>query len=114
MDSVELGMVEEMAASFWRLRRSWAIETSLMDQGVEAAQSPDAVTRIATAFSTLAATPQLALLHRYEARLHRMYQRAINTFLLLRNTELPNEPRFPPGSQPPQTGLLPVPSRTLL
>src|SRR5450759_902359 len=37
-DGVELGMIEEMAAAFWRLRRAWAIETSLMDQGLEAAQ----------------------------------------------------------------------------
>jgi hypothetical protein len=104
-DGVELGMIEEMAAAFWRLRRAWAIETSLMDQGVEAAQSRDAVARIAAAFSNLAASPQLGLLHRYEARLHRMYQRAMNTFLLLHKTKLPNEPRFPPESQRPGTGL---------
>ena len=76
-DGVELGMIEEMAAAFWRLRRAWAIETSLMDQGVEAAQSRGEVARIAAAFSSLADSPQLALLHRYEARLHRMYQRSI-------------------------------------
>jgi hypothetical protein len=94
-DGVELGMIEEMAAAFWRLRRAWAIETSLMDQGVEAAQPRGEVARIAAAFSTLADSPQLALLHRYEARLHRMYQRAMNTFLLLHKTKLPNEPSSP-------------------
>lgn len=89
-DGVELGIVEEMAASFWRLRRAWAIETSLMDDGIRAAQSGDEVARIAAAFTVLAASPQLALLHRYEARLHRMCGRAMNNFLLLHN--LPNEP----------------------
>jgi hypothetical protein len=90
-DGVELGMIEEMAAAFWRLRRAWAIETSLMDQGLEAAQPRDEVARIAAAFSTLAASPQLALLNRYEAHLHHMYQRAMRTFLLLHNANLPNE-----------------------
>ncbi|MCX6922771.1 MAG: hypothetical protein NT154_06095, partial [Verrucomicrobia bacterium] len=60
--------------------------------GVEAAQPRGEVARIAAAFSSLAYTPQLALLHRCEARLHRMYQRAMNTFLLLHKTKLPNEP----------------------
>ena len=57
-DGVELGMIEEMAAAFWRLRRAWAIETSLLDQGVEAAQPRGEVARIAAAFSSLADTPQ--------------------------------------------------------
>jgi hypothetical protein len=54
---VEFGMIEEMAAAFRRLRRAWAIQTSLMHQGVEAAQPRDAVARIAIAFSTLADSP---------------------------------------------------------
>ena len=99
-DGVELGMIEEMAAAFWRLRRAWAIETSLMDQGV---------------VSTLAASPQLALLHRYEARLHRMYKRAMNTFLLLHKTKLPNEPRSPSvhsgGTAPESPGRQGLPPR---
>jgi hypothetical protein len=60
---VELGMVEEMAAALWRLRRAWTIETS--------------------AFSELASSPQFALLNRYESRLHCMYQRALRNLLLL-------------------------------
>ena len=36
------------------------------------------------AFGELAAQPKLALLHRYEARLHLMYQRALRNLLLLR------------------------------
>ena len=30
-DALELDMVEEMVAAIWRLRRSWAIETHMMD-----------------------------------------------------------------------------------
>ena len=68
-DGVELGCVEEMAASFWRMRRAWAIETSLLDRAAAQDSSPDEVERIAAAFSGLAAGPELNLLHRYETRL---------------------------------------------
>ncbi|MBV8071166.1 MAG: hypothetical protein JO270_14755, partial [Acidobacteriaceae bacterium] len=30
LDPVEFGMIEEMAASYWRLRRAWAIENQLL------------------------------------------------------------------------------------
>jgi hypothetical protein len=50
------------------------------------------MSRLAAAFSQLAASPELNLLHRYEARLHRIYQRALNNLLMLREPELPNEP----------------------
>jgi hypothetical protein len=40
----------------------------------------------------LAVSPELNLLHRYEARLHRIYQRALDNFLILGEPELPNEP----------------------
>src|ERR1035441_6456902 len=30
-DGVELGLVEEMVAAHWRLRRAWALETRLLD-----------------------------------------------------------------------------------
>ena len=38
-DGVELGMVEEMVASYWRLRRAWAIETRLLENQIEAQTS---------------------------------------------------------------------------
>ena len=104
-DGVELAMIEEMAAAYWRLRRAWAIETKWMDEGMEAAAPRGEVARIAAAFSALAAGPKLGLLHRYEIRLHRMYQRAMNTFLLLKNTKFPNDPspiseHLPSGAGP--------------
>ena len=52
----------------------------------------DQMSRLAAAFSQLAASPELSLLHRYEARLHRMYQRALNNVLMLGEPELPEEP----------------------
>jgi hypothetical protein len=47
---------------------------------------------MADAFSGLADGPALALIHRYEARLHLMYQRALHNLLLLRIAAVPNEP----------------------
>ncbi|HLK49230.1 MAG TPA: hypothetical protein VKT49_13905 [Bryobacteraceae bacterium] len=91
-DGVELGMIEEMAAAYWRLRRSWAIENALL-AGALAAQPPgDDVVRISAAFRQQAASAELALLHRYETRLHLMYQRALHNILLLRVAGMPNEP----------------------
>jgi hypothetical protein len=49
------------------------------------------VARIAAGFRQLAASPELALLHRYETRLHMMYQRALHNILLLRTLVVPND-----------------------
>jgi hypothetical protein len=92
-DGVELGMVEEMVASYWRLRRAWAIETRLLENETEAQTSGDSLDRMAKAFSDLAATPSLGLMHRYQTRLHLNYQRALYNMLLLRAATVPNEPR---------------------
>src|SRR4051812_32866843 len=35
VDDVEIGMVEEMAAAYWRLRRMWAMETEPIESAVE-------------------------------------------------------------------------------
>ena len=96
-DDVELSVVEEMAATFWRMRRAWAIETRLHDDAINAREPGDEIGRITGAFTDLAASPALALLHRYEARLHNIRQRAFKNIHLLRNTPpLPNEPTFAP------------------
>ena len=98
-DDVEYGMIEEMAAASWRMRRAWALETRMLDNAVAAPGSAgdpatgasDPIDRMAAAFTTLAATPALGLIHRYETRLHMMYQRSLHNLLLLR-TVIPNEP----------------------
>jgi hypothetical protein len=91
-DGVEFAMIEEMVAANWRMRRAWAIENRLMEKAIRNQPPGDEAARIAGAFSQLAASPELNLLHRYEARLHRIYQRALDNLLLLRELDLPNQP----------------------
>ena len=91
-DGVEFAMIEEMVAANWRMRRAWAIENRLMDQAICNQPPGDEMSRLASAFSQMASSPGLNLLHRYEARLHRIYQRALDNLLLLREPELPNGP----------------------
>src|SRR5271157_4200382 len=91
-DGVEFGMIEEMAAAYWRMRRAWAIENRLMEKALHNQPPGDEAARIAAAFSELAATPELNLLHRYEARIHRIYQRALFNLALLGQCKLPKEP----------------------
>ena len=86
-DDVELGIVEEMTAASWRERRAWAMETKLLDSAISAqAPSPDCDERgrLTSGFTSLSKEPPLELVHRYETRLARMFQRALNNFLLLR------------------------------
>jgi len=84
VDDVELGLIEEMTAASWRLRRAWAIETDMLEIAMETQTARSHLTRLAAAFGDLAAGPKLNLLYRYETRLHVMYQRALHNLLLLR------------------------------
>ena len=92
VDGVEFGMVEEMVASYWRMRRAWAIETRMLEDAANAQPESDPVGAIAAAFTSLAASPALALMHRYETRLHLVYQRSLHNLMLLRALAVPNEP----------------------
>lgn len=92
LSGVEVGLIEEMAAAYWRMRRAWAIEKSLLGEGLASQPQGKEHARIMGSFRQLAASPELSLLHRYEARLHRMYQRALQNIILLRTIDLPNEP----------------------
>ena len=95
-DGIEFGFIEEMAASYWRLRRAWTIETGLFADSLSGPAAPSAprdhLDRITQAFRALSAGPELPLLHRYETRLYLMYQRALRNILLLRAASVPNEP----------------------
>jgi hypothetical protein len=86
------GFIEEMASASWRLRRLWAIETSALDESLAGEPAGDDFSRIGAAFRKLAGSPKLTLIHRYETRLHMMYQRALQNFLVLRTAGIPNEP----------------------
>jgi len=96
-DGVEFGFVEEMTASYWRLHRAIAIERGLLDEALERHPNGTEMSRLIHAWKDLVDSGSLQTLHRYQASLHRMYQRAMKNLLLLRdidpkNTELRNEP----------------------
>ena len=101
LDGVEFGMIEEMASSYWRLRRAWAVETRLLDDALSAQASGDQLGRIAAAFGDLASQPRLALLLRYQSTLHRAYQRALRNLLMLRKVcetnPVPESDTMPPA-----------------
>jgi hypothetical protein len=108
-DSVELGMVEEMAAAWWRMRRAWSIETQLLNDCFDFTEPGDGTRQLAAAFKNPDDSHGLALLHRYEARLHNMYHRVLKNLLLLQTSNVPNEPNpisehsgpQPPAPEPP-------------
>lgn len=120
---LEMELVEEMAGARWRLRRVRSIETEIfntkMHDQIEFFAGkdlkPTAAQRRAHAFSTLGNhTMSLAQLARYESRLQRTYERAVDNLKKLRalseaeeNTrqeqqlaEVPNEPGAPPVHRP--------------
>jgi hypothetical protein len=99
VDGVEFGLIKEMAAACWRIRRAWAMEKRLMEKALHNQPPGDETERIDAAFSELAASPELDLLNRYEARLHRIYQRALLNLILPREHKLRNEAN--PISEPP-------------
>lgn len=103
-DEVERSFVEEMAVCHWRIRRGWAVETELWNQGIDrqslAADADGEVARMAAAFSELAVSPPLGLLNRYEARLHRIFQRALKNLLELRESRPPAETGVQPLVDP--------------
>jgi hypothetical protein len=106
-NEVEFGMIEEMCAAYWRQRRAWSIETELLDKQIALQSGETGPERMAAAFDRLAASPTLSLLHRYETRLHLMYQRSLRTLAMLRDVTPPNdpspisEPSPPAADQPP-------------
>jgi hypothetical protein len=93
-DGIELVMIEDMAAACWRMRRAWAIENRIFDNQVSPEPSiPDDLDKMAKVFAGPdGGPPALGLLHRYEARLHLMYQRSLHNMLLLQAVARNNEP----------------------
>jgi hypothetical protein len=92
-DGPEHSAVEEMVACIWRQRRLWAIETRLLaNAAAKHTETDDPLDGIAAAFSDLAKGPELNLIHRYDGRLHRMHQRALQNLFLLSDSE-PDQPK---------------------
>ena len=90
-----------MLSAFWRQRRAWAMETRIMDKAISREPAGhDERPRLADAFTAVATQPQLELMHRYETRLHRIFQRALSNLLRMRalappeNSTLRNEQRL--------------------
>jgi hypothetical protein len=107
-DGVELVMIEDMAAACWRMRRAWAIETRIFDNQVSPEPVADNLDKMAKGFAgPEGGPPNLGLLHRYEARLHLMYQRSMHNILLLQTVSRDKEPN--PISEQPIA--LPAPER---
>jgi len=91
VDGFEFGLLEEMAAAYWRIRRAWAIEKTALAEAAGSQPPGDQATRITAAFRQLASSPEMPLLHRYETRLHLMFQRAFQNLMLLRTLEAPGQ-----------------------
>jgi hypothetical protein len=98
---VEMDLVEAMAVARWRLRRFWAIETSLLANELtrRAEDIDDEFTemtsedRLAWVFQRVADNGQsLSLLARYEGNLNRAFDRAFKQLNLLKS-QRQNEPR---------------------
>jgi hypothetical protein len=83
-DGVERSAIEEMVSASMRLRRLWMIEKTLFQKALDDRTEPTEAERLAAAFRELAQSPELNLLDRYEARLHRIYQRSLHNLLILR------------------------------
>jgi hypothetical protein len=83
----EIDLVHQICAASWRLARYAAIEAALLDQKMadqsdwleEKYEHLDDRHRLAVAFESLTSNGSLALLNRYQARLHREYQRLLKT-----------------------------------
>jgi hypothetical protein len=114
-DDVELGMVEDMVACYWRLRRAMSIETHLFDRAVVDLSDSGLDSDLGQAWGRLNFSSELTNLYRYQTMLHRMHQRALANFLILRDIgpddpELPSEPSpisghsAKPSAPPPPTG----------
>ncbi len=101
---VEADLVIEMVGARWRLRRIWSHETALLDTEIDKRLPPDPdpddpnidiLIEQALAFKTLAdESNSLEMLHRYETRYRRCYDRALRNLQQLREND-PLDPKAP-------------------
>jgi hypothetical protein len=102
----EADLVHQLAAAHWRVARYTGIESGLLEQRMQDQEERfgedlDGIPehhRIAMAFNAISgANSSLALLNRYQARLHNEYQRILKALMQMRSArgkqaKLPNEP----------------------
>jgi len=84
IDDVELGLIEEMVAAYWRLRRALAIEMNMFDLEMDRHPSGSELDRLTSSFGDLAASPKFNLMYRYQTRLHLMHSRALRDLVIMR------------------------------
>jgi hypothetical protein len=102
----ENDLVHQLAAAHWRVARYAAVESGLLEQRMQDQQDRLAddlegmpeYHRVALAFDSLSSgNRSLALLNRYQARLHLEYQRILKALLQMQSSrakevKLPNDP----------------------
>jgi hypothetical protein len=116
----EADLVHQLAAAHWRVARYAGVESGLLEQrmqdqedrlGEDLDDMPEHH-RLAMAFDALSgANSSLALLNRYQARLHHEYQRILKALLQMQSAHskeanLPNEPN-PDSEEPADSQVLP-------
>lgn len=128
----EADLVHQLAAAYWRIARYAGVESGLLEQRMQDQEERlgddlDGMPehhRLAMAFHALSgANSALALLNRYQSRLHHEYQRILKMLLQMQskrtgNAKLPNEPNpiseHPAGAQalslPPASTSYQIPS----
>ncbi|MCU1238951.1 MAG: hypothetical protein JWP63_6918 [Candidatus Solibacter sp.] len=93
----EMSMIEELAATTWRVRRACAMEKTILEAGIADRPELSPMEQTTAAFRDAANRDDLNRLHRYETRLQNLYQRTVCGIAHLRkltaqNTVLRNEP----------------------
>jgi len=94
-NTIEDGLVEDLAASRWRKRRLLSMETATITHEIER-QDPESAAesnakRAALALGSLSDTSRtLEIISRYELRFDRQYDRTLRRYLAIR--ALPNQP----------------------
>jgi len=83
-NDVECAMIEEMVSAYWRMRRGWAIENSLLEDATVNQPDGPELSRIAQANAELSSNQQVIAIWSEETRLQRIYQRALHNFLMLK------------------------------
>ena len=113
----EFDLVHQLAAAHWRVARYASVESGLLEQRMEHQEErlDDYADlpphhRLAMAFDSLSgANSSLALLNRYQSRLHHEYHRLLKTLLEMQSAraeqpptaKFPNEPN--PDSEHPES-----------
>ncbi len=107
--TLEMDLIDQMAAAQWRLRRIWRMQTAALDLKMDQQEAEiaktfnhiDQTTRVTLAFTALANEEKgLDLLLRYETAYTRMHQRALNSLAKHRKEKLRNDPEPPAPIEP--------------